>query len=142
MILAERGVIVILVQPRRGATAAKPFCRRLLKGLQYEPRVIIIEKPKSYGLAQREVLPKAEHRRIRSLNNRAENSHRPARRQERLMQRFKSRGQAQDFLSAHSFIHGHFRPRRHLMPASTYRKIRAKAFMVWRSRTCGQYVVL
>jgi putative transposase len=29
------------------------------------------------------------------------------------MQRFKSARQAQRFLSAHAFIHGHFHPQRH-----------------------------
>src|SRR5947209_1048383 len=37
-----------------------------------------------------------------TLNNRAENSHRPTRRRERQMQRFKWSDQAQQFLSAHS----------------------------------------
>jgi putative transposase len=137
----QDGVVLdILVQSRRDAKAAKRFLKRLLKGLQYEPRVIVTDKLKSYGVAQREVLPKVEHRQSRHLNNRAENSHRPTRRRERQMQRFKSSGQAQDFLSSHGFIHGHFHPRRHLMSASTYRKIRARAFKVWRLETCAQYV--
>jgi transposase-like protein len=51
-------------------------------------------------VAQRRFLPKVEHRQSRYLNNRAENSHRPTRRRERQMQRFKSPEQAQDFLSA------------------------------------------
>jgi len=42
--------------------------------------------------------------------------------------------------SAHAFIHGHFHPRRHLIPAETYREIRSKAFRVWRRETCVQYV--
>ena len=83
--------------------------RRLLKGLQDVPRVIVTDKLRSYGVAQRQLLPGVEHRQSRYLNNRAENSHRPTRRRERQMQRFKSPGQAQDFLSAHSFIYGHFR---------------------------------
>jgi hypothetical protein len=37
------------------------------------------------------------------------------------MQRFKSPEQANDFLSAHAFIYGHFHPRRHLLAASAYR---------------------
>jgi hypothetical protein len=45
------------------------------------------------------------------------------------MQRFKSPEQAQDFLSAHSFIYGHFRPRRHRLTATTYRLIRTQASM-------------
>jgi putative transposase len=52
------------------------------------------------------------------------------------MQRFKSPEQAQRFLSAHAFIHGHFRPRRHLMAAAQYRRARAKAFRIWRQETC------
>jgi transposase-like protein len=56
------------------------------------------------------LLPRIEHRQSRYLNNRAENSHQPTRRRERQMQRFKSLDQAQVFLSAHAFIHGHFHP--------------------------------
>jgi putative transposase len=33
--------------------AAKRFFRRLLKGLQYVPRVIVTDKLRSYGVAQR-----------------------------------------------------------------------------------------
>jgi putative transposase len=111
---------------------------RLLKGLQYVPRVIVTDKLKSYGVAKRAVLPTVEHRQSRYLNNRAENSHRPTRRRERQMQRFKSSRQAQEFLSAHAFIHGHFHPRRHLMKASEYRVARAKAFNIWTHETCAK----
>jgi putative transposase len=41
----QDGVVLdILVQPRRDANAAKRFFRRLLKGLQYVPRVIVTDK--------------------------------------------------------------------------------------------------
>jgi putative transposase len=126
----------ILVQGRRDTKAAKRFFKRLLKGLKYVPRVIVTDKLRSYGAAKREVLPDVEHRQSRYLNNRAENSHRPTRRRERQMQRFKSPRQAQDFLSAHSFIYAHFRPRRHLIAAYGYREIRAEAFRAWRQETC------
>src|ERR1700752_3926521 len=107
----QDGVVLdILVQARRDAQAAKRFFKQLLKGLQYEPRVIVTDKLRSYGVAQRQLLPGDEHRQSRYLNNRAENSHRPTRRRERHMQRFKSTEQAQDFLSAHAFTYGHFHP--------------------------------
>ncbi len=94
----QDGVVLdILVQPRRDAKAAKRFFRRLLKGLQYEPRVIVTDKLRSYGVAQRQLLPRVEHRQSRYLNNRAENSHRPTRRRERQMQRFKSPGRLRTF---------------------------------------------
>jgi putative transposase len=136
----QDGVVLdVLVQERRDACAAKRFFKKLLKGLHYVPRVIVTDKLKSYGVARRALLPKVEHRQSRYLNNRAENSHRPTRRRERQMQRFKSLGQAQDFLSAHAFIHGHFHPRRHLMAAPIYRSIRSEAFDAWRQETCVQY---
>src|ERR1700678_2997031 len=78
----------ILVQARRDANAAKRFFKRLLKGVQYVPRVIVTDKLRSYGVARRYLLPGVEHRQSRYLNNRAENSHRPTRRRERPMQRF------------------------------------------------------
>ncbi len=59
-------------------------------------------------------------------------------RRARQMQRFKSPEQAQQFLSAHAMIYGHFRPRRHLMTAAQYRRARAEAFGVWREETCVQ----
>jgi len=135
----QRGVVLdILVQERRSATAAKRFFKRLLHGLKYKPRRIITDGLRSYGVAKREVLPDVRHRASRYLNNRAENSHRPTRRRERQMQRFKSAEQAQQFLSAHAMIYGHFRPRRHLMSAARHRCARAEAFRVWQQETCVQ----
>jgi putative transposase len=116
----------------------KRFFKRLLKGLQYVPCVVITDKLKIYGVAKRELLPDVEHRESRYLNNRAENSHRPTRRRERQMQRFKSARQAQRFLSAHAFIYGHFRPRRHRSTAKSCRSARAKAVKVWKEETCGR----
>src|SRR5579863_6555723 len=59
----------ILVQARRDAQAAKRFFKRLLTGLQYEPRVIVTDKLRSYGVAQRLLFPGVDHRQSRYLNN-------------------------------------------------------------------------
>jgi putative transposase len=129
-------VLDILIQGRRNVKAARRFFRKLLKGLTYAPRVIVTDKLRSYGAAKRDVLPAVEHRQSRYLNNRAENSHQPTRRPERQMQRFKSTGHAQRFLSAYGLIYGHFRSRRHRMTADEHRAARAEAFRVWREETC------
>ena len=121
----------ILVQSRRDAKAAKKFFRRLLKGLQYVPRVLVTDKLASYGAAHRVVLPSVNHRRSRYLNNRAENSHQPTRIRERVMKRFASPGQAQRFLFAFSRIREHFRSRRHLMSAPQWRTEMTDRFAVW-----------
>ena len=128
-------VLDILVQSRRNAKAAKRFFRKLLKGLQYAPRVIVTDKLKSYTAAKREILPHTEHRQSRYLNNRAEVSHQSTRRRERQMQRFKSARHAQRFLSNHCRIHNHFQLRRHRLTATAYRTARDATFHTWREVT-------
>jgi transposase-like protein len=131
----DGAVLDILVQRQRDKKAAKKFFRKLLKGFTYVPRVILTDKLKSYGAAKREILPGVEHRQHRYLNNRAENSHQPTRQRERRMQRFKSPGHAQRFLSAYGPVAQHFRPRRHLLSASTYRQERRQRFHTWQEIT-------
>jgi len=75
------------------------------------------------------------HRRHKGLNNRAEHSHRPVRKRERVLQRFKSPAHAQRFLVPFSALCHHFRPRRprrHLRSAEHYRQIRTERFEQWR----------
>ena len=131
----DDNVLDILVQSHRNKHAAKQFFRKLLKGLQYVPRVIITDKLKSYGAAKRELLPGVEHRQSRYLNNRCENSHRPTRQREYRMQGFKSPGHAQRFLSAYGPLVQHFRPRRHLLSAPEYRKEIRQRFESWAAIT-------
>jgi putative transposase len=128
-------VLDVLVQSRRNGKAAKRFFRKLLKGLQYVPRVIVLDKLRSYAAAKREILPGVEHRQSRYLNNTAEVSHQPTRRRERHMKRFKSARQAQRFLSTHSRIHNHFQFRRHRLSANEHRVARNVAFSVWHDVT-------
>ena len=86
----------------------------------------------SCRVAHRELISSVEHRRLRYLNNRAENSHQRTRRRERAMKRFKSSRHAQRFLSAFSGISASFRPRRHLLSATQWRTEMADRFAVWR----------
>jgi putative transposase len=137
----DGNVLDILVQSRRNKKAAKRFFRKLLKGLQYVPRVIITDKLKSYAAAKREILPGVEHRQHKGLNNRAENSHQPTRLREKKMRRFKSAKQAQRFLSAFGPITGHFQPRRHRLRAGEYRAILQNRFQQWDEVTGVKQVV-
>jgi len=125
-------VLDILVQSRRNTKAVRRFFRKLLRGLQYVPRVIVTDKLKSYAAAKREILPSVEHRQSRYQNNRAEVSHQPTRRRELQLQTFKSPGHAQRFLSSHARIHNHFQLRRHILSAQEYRSARSDAFATWR----------
>jgi putative transposase len=111
-----------LVRPRRDKAAAKRFFRKLLKGCQYIPRVIITDQLKSDGAAKRALVPSMEHRQHRSMNNRAENSPQPTRQRERRMQGVRSPGQAQRFLAAYGPITQRFRPRRQYLSVPEYRQ--------------------
>jgi putative transposase len=128
-------VLDILVQRRRNKQAAKKFFRKLLRGCQYVPRVIITDKLASYAAAKQELLRRVEHRQHKRLNNRAENSHQPTRQRERIMRRFKSPGHAQRFLAAHGLIRDHFCPHRHRLGAQQYRDVRQERFTVWNTIT-------
>ena len=125
-------VLDILVQERRDQHAAERFLRRVLDGEGQAPRVVVTDKLASYPPALRRVLPHTGHRRHKGLNNRAENSHRPVRKRERTLLRFKSPEHAQQFLEPFSAVHNHFRPRRHLLAADAYRQIRTERFQQWR----------
>lgn len=87
-------VLDVLAQAHRNALAAKKLFRKLLRGLQYAPRVLVTDKLASDSVAHREMLASVEHRRYKYLNNRAENSHQPNRQGERAMKRFTSPGYA------------------------------------------------
>jgi len=128
-------ILGIRVQRQRNKKAAKKFFRKLLQGLRHALRVIMTDKLRNYGAAKREIRPSVEHRQHRYLNNRAENSHQPTLQRERRMQRFKSPGHAQRFLSADGPIASHFRPRRHRLSASAYRQEIGQRFQVWREVT-------
>jgi putative transposase len=128
-------VLDILVTSRRDAKAATRFFRKLFKGLQYVPRVLVTDKLGSYQAARGRVARSVEHRQSKYLNNRAENSHQPTRQRERAMKRFTSPGHAQRFLSAVSGISPHFRPRRHRLGAEEYRREMADRFTAWNEVT-------
>ena len=99
----------VLVQPRRSAKAALRFFKKLLKGLQYVPRVMITDKLRSYNAAKKKLLRTTEHRSHKRLNNRIEVSHQPTRLREKQMRRFKSPPQAQLFLSVFGVLKNWFR---------------------------------
>src|SRR3954470_21401478 len=128
----QHGVVLdILVQSRRNAKAAERLLRKLLKKQGIAPRVMITDKLASYGAAKREIMPGVGHWQHKGLNNRAENSHQPTRRRERIMKRFKSAGQAQRFLSSHDQINNLFHLRRDHVTADQYRATRTQAFQSW-----------
>jgi transposase-like protein len=98
----EGEVLDLFVQRRRDKAAAVKLMRKLLKKQGFAPDVLVTDKLR--GAAKSEIGLSARHEQGLRRNNRAENSHQPTRRRERKMQRFKSPGSAQRFLSVHAVI--------------------------------------
>ena len=132
---SEGEVLDLLVQSRRNTAAAIRLMRKLLKKHGFAPEAIVSDKLRSYGAAIRELGLSARHEQGQRQNNRAENAHQPTRRRERKMQRFKSSGSAQRFLSAHAAVHNTFNVERHLISRKTLKACRTAAMDQWRSAT-------
>ncbi|MBY3617853.1 IS6 family transposase [Rhizobium bangladeshense] len=124
-------VLDVLVQSCRDAKAAKRMMRKLLKSQGRPPRVMITDKLRSYDAAKRKIMPGVEHRSHKGLNNRAENSHQPFRRRERIMKRFKSQRHLQRFASIHDPIANLFYIPRHDISSSHHRELRSEAMNLW-----------
>ena len=134
---SEGEVLDLLVQPKRDTAAALRLMRKLLKKQGYAPDELVTDKLGSYGAARRELGLSARHQQGLRKNNRAENSHQPVRRRERKMQRFKSPGSAQRFLSTHAPVHNIFNVQRHLFSRCTLRLFRAEAMQAWQIATAA-----
>ncbi len=125
-------VVDVFLQSCRDAAAAKRFFKRLIRHHGSEPRKIVTDKLRSYGVAHRELIPESIHDTTQYANNRAEVSHQPTRVRERGMRRFKSTQQAQRFLSTHAAVYNLFNLGRHLVSAKHYRLFRENAFASWK----------
>ncbi len=129
---AEGEVRDVLVQSKRNKHAALKLMRKLLKKYAFVHERLVTDDLRSYGAAVRDLRIESRHERGRWKNNRVENSHQPTRRRERKMQRFKSAGSAQKFLSIHAAVYDAFNVQRHLASAQTHRTLRAVAMSTWR----------
>jgi len=128
-------VVDVYLQAKRDGSAAKRFFRRLLRSHGGEPRKIVTDKLRSYGVAHRELVPEAIHSTQQYESNRAEQSHEATRVRERGMRgpasrKFKSVVQAQRFLGAHAAVSNLFNLGRHLIRAQHYRDRRISGFHV------------
>jgi putative transposase len=124
-------VVDVFLQTKRNGAAAKRFLKRLMRNHGGEPRKIVTDKLRSYGVAHRELMPDVIHDNSEYANNRAEQSHEPTWVRERGMRRFKSVKQAQRFLGAHAAVSNLFNLGRHLVRAQHYRDLRVSAFAEW-----------
>jgi putative transposase len=120
-----------IVQTRRNTKAAKRLLTRLLTKQGLAPKRMITDKLRSYGAAKRQIMPDVEHWSHKGLNNRAENSHVPLRKRERMLQGFRSPGALQRFVSTFSAVRNLFVPPRSKRSALQIYHHRLNAMAQW-----------
>ena len=127
----EGEVLEVFVTKRRDRTAALRFLRKAMKRYGC-PRVIVTDRLRSYQAAMRKIGNETRQETGRWLNNRAENSHQPFRRQERAMMKFRSMKSLQKFVAVHASVHNHFNQQRHLYSRKNFKLNRSTAPAEWR----------
>jgi putative transposase len=65
-------VVDVFLRAKRDGAAAKRFFKRLMRNHGGEPRKIVTDKLRSYGVAHRELMLAVIHGNSRYANNRAE----------------------------------------------------------------------
>jgi putative transposase len=122
-----------IVQSRRNTKAARRFLTRLMRKQAMVPKRNITDKIASYRAARRQIMPRVEHRSHKGLNNRAEDSHVPLRKRERMMQGFWSAGGVQRFTSVFSAVRNLFVPPRSHQSALAAHLYRLQAIAEWKA---------
>lgn len=115
---------------RRDRNAALKFLRKTKKRYG-APDLVVTDKLPSYKVAFRDLGMSGRQANRRWRSNRAENSHQPLRRREKIMTRFRSMRSLQKFVATQSSIHNHFKLERHLYSRSEFKKSRAAALAEW-----------
>ena len=127
----EGEVLEVFATKRRDRMAALKFLKRAMKRYG-RPKAIVTDRLRSYGAALKVIGIVERQECGRWLNNRAENSHQPFRRQERAMAKFRDMKTLQKFTATHASIHNHFNHDRHLNRRDIFKQNRAAALAEWR----------
>ncbi|GBQ32439.1 transposase [Gluconacetobacter sacchari DSM 12717] len=120
---------------RRNTKAARRLLTRLLRQQGARPKRMVTDKLGSCGAARRKLKSSIRHLSHKGLNNRAENSHLPLRKRERIMQKFRSPGGCQRFVSVFSAVRNLFVPPRSIDNAVSRHVHRVRALAYWNSAT-------
>ena len=118
------------VTKSRDKPAALTFMKKATKR-HGRPGTIATDCLRSYRAAMDELGNREKQEIVRWANNRVENSHRPFRRRERAMLRFRQMKTLQQFASVHANVHNHFSLERRLVDRQIYKQRRSAALPEW-----------
>src|SRR5688572_22351723 len=101
----EHGQVVdVLFSERRNAAAARAFFERAIGRSRVEPARVTTDRAGAYPPALRQVLPAAEHRCSKYLNNALERDHQHLKQRLRPMRGFKCLGSADTVTRGHALV--------------------------------------
>ena len=127
----EGEVLEAYVTKTRDRKAALRFLRKAMKRYG-NPKIVVTDRLKSYRAAMKEIGNSNRQETGRWLNNRAENSHLPFRRREKIMVRFRSMRSLQKFAAVQSSVYNHFNLERHFYRREDFKENRSAALAEWR----------
>jgi putative transposase len=127
----EGEVLECFVTKKRDKIAALRFLKKAMKRYG-PPRVIVTDKLRSYGAAMRDIGNQGRQNTEQYANNRAESSHRPFRRREHAVTRFRRTSTLQKFVSTHASVYNHFNHQRHLESRTRFKAMRDASLIEWR----------
>ena len=133
----EGEVLEVFATKRRDRGAALKFLKRPMKR-HGRPKTIAADRLRSC-LAAMMLIGNASSREYgRWLNNRAGTSHRPFRRRERAMAKFRSPATLRKFAAVHAPVHNHFNQERHLYSRKNFKLDRSAALAEWRQLSAAR----
>ena len=127
----EGEVLECYVTKKRNKLAALRSLKKAMKRYG-RPLMVVTDKLRPYGAALRDIGNQSCQNTEQYANNRAENSHRPFRRRERAMTRFRLTSTLQKFVSTHASVYNHFNHQRHLESRTRFKATRDASLMEWR----------
>lgn len=127
----EGEILECFVTKKRDKLAALRFLKKAMKRYG-PPQTVVTDKLKSYSAAMRDIGNQDRQNTAQYANNRAENSHRPFRRRERPMTRFRRTSTLQKFTSTNASIYNHFNHERHLESRTLFKSLRDVSLSKWR----------
>ena len=127
----EGEVLESFVTKPRDKKAALKLLKKTLKR-HSRSEEIVTDLLRSYGAALRDLGISDRQETGRCANNRAENSHKPFRRRERAMLRFRRVRTLQKFAPVHASVFNHFNQERSLSSRQDLKANRIAALAEWR----------
>ena len=127
----EGEVLECFVTKKRNKLAVVRFLKEAMK-LYGPPQMVVTDRLRSYRAAMRDIGNQDRQNTEQYASNQAENSHRPFRRREYSMTRFRKTSTLQKSVSILASVYNHSNYQRHLESRTRFKSMRDASLTQWR----------